>query len=208
MEPKIQKLLDSWKSRNINGIYCKNRDEVHDKVLDLIPDSMSIGFCGSQTLEQLEIIEMLESRGNSVLNQYAPQLSRDESMRMRKLSAQADCYLCSANAVSVTGELVFFSAYGHRIAGIASADRVLVICGINKVVDSRQAAIARAREYATPMNVKRLKWDTPCYKDGICHEEACRAPDYNRMCCQLLILEAEVDPERLSVIIVGEELGF
>jgi hypothetical protein len=208
MDPKIQVLIDNWKRRNINGIYCKNRDEAHNKILAVIPESSSIGFSGSQTLEQLEIVEMLESRGNSVLNQYDPQLSRDESMRMRRLSTQADCYLCSANAVSLTGELVFLSAYGHRIAGIAGASRVLVVCGINKVVDSRQAALARAREYAAPMNVKRLHWDTPCSKDGICHEAACIAPDYNRMCCQLFILEAEVDPERLTVIVVGEELGF
>jgi hypothetical protein len=208
MDPRIQKLLDNWKRRNINGIYCNSKDDAHKKILEFIPESSSIGFSGSQTLEQLEIIEMLESRGNNVLNQYAPQLSRDESMRMRRLSTQADYYLCSANAVSVTGELVFFSAYGHRIAGIAAADRVLVVCGVNKLMDNRLAAVIRAREFAAPLNVRRLKWDTPCSKDGICHDEECLAPDYNRMCCQMLILESEVDPERLTVVLVGEELGF
>jgi len=33
-------------------------------------------------------------------------------------------------------------------------------------------------------------------------------PDYIRMCCQMLILESEVVPERLTVIIAGEELGL
>jgi hypothetical protein len=156
----------------------------------------------------MEIIEMLQSRGNNVLNQYDPNLSRDESMRIRKLSIQADMYLCSANAVSMAGELVFFSAYGHRIAGIAAANRVIVVCGVNKVVETRQDAVKRAREYATPLNVKRLHWDTPCAKDGICHEDICFSPDYNRMCCQMLVVEAEADPDRMTVIIVGETLGF
>ena len=61
MDPKIQVLLDNWKRRNINGIYCQNRDEAHNKILGVIPESSSIGFSGSQTLEQLEIVEMLES---------------------------------------------------------------------------------------------------------------------------------------------------
>jgi hypothetical protein len=205
---RIQELLKNLERRNMEAFYCPTRDEAHKKILEYIPESSSVGFCGSQTLEQLEIIEMLQSRGNNVLNQYDPNLSRDESMRIRKLSIQADHYLCSANAVSMTGEMVFFSAYGHRIAGVAAANHVIVVCGINKIVETREAAVKRAREYATPLNVKRLHWDTACAKDGICHADICFPPDYNRMCCQVLVVEAEVDPERMTVILIGEPLGF
>ncbi|MCU0650678.1 MAG: lactate utilization protein [Candidatus Omnitrophica bacterium] len=207
-DARYQQLFDNFKSRNFNAVFCANRDEVHQKLIETIPENSSIGFCGSQTLEQLEIIEILQTRGNKVYNQYDPELSRDESMRVRKLGVDADFYLCSANAVAGTGELVFLSAYGQRIAGIAGASRVIVICGTNKITDSRESAIKRAREYATPLNVKRLHWDTPCFKDGKCHESVCLAPDYNRMCCQMLVLESEILPERLTVMIVGEELGF
>jgi len=207
-DTRIQELLNNFNRRNIKGFYCAGKDEAHAKILEFIPESASVGFCGSQTLEQLEIVEMLQSRGNNVLNQYDFNLSRDESMRIRKLSIQADYYLCSANAVSMGGELVFLSAYGHRIAGISVANRVIVVCGINKIVETREAAVKRAREYATPLNVKRLHWDTPCAKDGICHEDVCFTSDYNRMCCQMLVVEAEVDPERMTVILVGETLGF
>ncbi len=208
MNAQIQQLLDNWKKRNIEGIYCPDVNRAHTTILERIPETSSIGFCGSQTLEQLEIIEMLQSRGNNVMNQYNPDLSRDESMRVRKLGTQADYYLCSANAIALSGELVFFSAYGHRTAGIAAAEHVIVVCGINKITESRAAALKRAREYATPINVKRLRWDTPCFKDGKCHNEICLFPDYNRMCCQVLVIEGEVDPERMTVVLVGEELGF
>lgn len=208
MDTRIQELLSNFKRRNIEGLYCPTRDEAHKKILEYIPESASVGFSGSQTLDELEIVVMLQSRGNNVMDQYDPNLSRDESLRIRKLSIQADYYLCSANAISMTGELVFFSAYGHRIAGIAAANRVIVVCGINKVVETREAAVKRAREYATPLNVKRLHWDTPCAKDGICHEDVCFYPDYNRMCCQTLVVEAEVDPDRMTVVLVGENLGF
>ncbi len=208
MQEKIKELIMNWQKRNIEGVFCENKNQVHVNILEMIPKSASIGFCGSQTLEQLEIIEILESRGNNVFNQYAPNLGRDESMRLRRIGAQADYYLASANAISQNGELVFFSAYGHRIAGIADAKKVIVICGLNKITPNLETAIKRARNYVTPLNCKRLRWATPCLKDGVCHNNACFAPEYNRMCCQILILESEMNNGRLSVILVGEELGF
>ena len=208
MRERIDELISNWQRRNISGVYCENKDQAHNVILELVPETASVGFCGSQTLEQLEIIEMLESRGNKVFDQYGPNLSRDESMKARKLGAQADCYLASANAISQNGELVFFSAYGHRIAGVADAKKVIVICGINKIAPDLQEAIKRARNYAAPLNCKRLRWDTACFKDGICHNDECLAPEHNRMCCQVLIVESEVTGGRMNVVIVGEELGF
>jgi len=208
MQEKVGELIRNFKRRNIEGIFCQNKDQAHNGILDLIPESASVGFCGSQTLEELEVIEMLQSRGNKVFDHYAPDLSRDESMRIRKLGAQADYFLTSANAISRQGEMVFFSAYGHRIAGIADAKHVIVIAGINKITDSLEEAVSRARNYVTPLNCKRLKWDTPCLRTGVCHNGECLAPEYNRMCCQTLILEAEVSAGRLTVVLVGEKLGF
>jgi len=208
MQEKVGELIRNWQKRNIDGIYCDNKNQAHNSILELIPESASVGFCGSQTLEQLEIIEMLESRGNKVFNQYDSNLSRDESMITRKLGVQADYFLTSANAISQQGELVFFSAYGHRIAGIADAKKVIVVCGLNKITPNLEAAVKRARNYVTPLNCKRLRWDTPCLKDGICHNDECLAPEFNRMCCQVLILESEVSSGRMTVIMVGEELGF
>jgi len=208
MQEKVGELIRNWKRRNIEGVFCQNKDQAHRGILDLVPETASVGFAGSQTLEQLEIIEMLESRGNKVYNHYAADLSRDESMRVRKLGAQADYFLTSANAISVKGEMVFFSAYGHRIAGIADAKHVIVVAGLNKITDSLEAAVDRARNYVTPLNCKRLKWDTPCFRTGKCHNYECLSPEYNRMCCQILIVEAEVSAGRLTVLLVGEDLGF
>ncbi|MBU3958929.1 MAG: lactate utilization protein, partial [Candidatus Omnitrophica bacterium] len=151
----------------------------------------------------------LESRGNKVFNQYKAGISQDENLRFRREGAGADYYLTSANAISEKGELVFFSGYGNRIAGISYAKNVIVAAGINKITTNLDEAIKRAREYATPLNCKRLNnWNTPCLKDGICRQEICFSPEYKRMCCQILIIEAEVILDRLKVILVGENLGF
>ena len=209
MEQRIEGLIKNWSKRNIAGLYCDNKEQAADKIMEIIPYSASIGISGSVTLDQLGIVKSLQTRGNQVFNQYRPGISREENLELRRKGAQAaDYYLTSANAISEKGELVFFSGFGNRIAGISYAKSVIVVCGINKLTPNLEEAIKRSREYATPLNCKRLNWNTPCVKDGICRKEICLFPEYKRMCCQILILEAEVTPDRLKVILVGENLGF
>lgn len=208
MGVNIENLIKNWKKRSISGLYINSKEEAVDRILAIIPETASIGISGSQTLDHLGIVKRLETRGNKVFNQYKNGLSRDESLELRRKGVAADYYLTSANAISLGGEMVFFSGYGNRISGIAYAKNVIVVCGINKITANLEEAIKRAREYATPLNCKRLNWNTPCFGDGICRKEICFFPEYKRMCCQILIIEAEVASDRLKVVLIGENLGF
>jgi hypothetical protein len=208
MDKRIDTLIMNWQKRNILGLYCEDKCDAVDKMLGIIPQTATVGISGSQTLEQLGIVRLLESRGNKVFNQYKPGIGRQENLELRRLGAGADYYLTSANAISENGELVFFSAFGHRITGISNAKNVLVVCGVNKITGNLEEALKRAREYATVLNCKRLNWNTPCAQDGICRNRICLFPEYKRMCCQILVIEAEVEPGRLRVVLVGEDLGF
>lgn len=208
MEEKINNLIKTWQKRNISGFYCNNKVEAVNKILEMVPENVTVGISGSLTLDQLAIVKYLETRGNKVFNQYKTGISREENLEIRRQGAWADYYLASANALSEKGELVFFSGYGNRTAGIAYAKNVLIVCSINKITSNLEEAIKRAREYATPLNCKRLNWNSPCAADGICRKEICLFPEYKRMCCQVLIIEAEVTPDRMKVILVGENLGF
>jgi len=192
VEPKIDSLIKIWHKRNIKGLYCANKDDAALKLLEIIPQAASIGFSGSVTIDQLGIIKRIEERGNKIFNPYLAGISRDESLALRKKGAlDADYYLASANAVAETGELVFLSALGNRTAGVSYAKNAIIVCGVNKLTANLDDAFKRAREYATPLNYKRLNWN----------------PD-KIMCCQVLVIEAEVTPDRLKVILVGESLGF
>ena len=208
MDKRAENLIKNWQKRNILGLYTQNKEEAANKILEIIPVSDTIGFSGSVTLEQLGIVKRLEARGNKAFNPYKASMHREESLELRRQGVSADYYLASPNAISEKGELVFFSAYGNRSAGISYARNVILVAGINKITPNIQEALKRAREYATPLNCKRLDWNTPCFKDGICRQEICLFPEYKRMCCQILIIEAEVTPDRLKVILLGENLGF
>jgi len=190
MEERIENLVRNWQKRNISGLYCNNKEEAVKKILEVIPQTATVGISGSVTLDQLEIVKRLESRGNKVFNQYKT-AEKQESLEIRRQGTQADFYLASANAVSQNGELVFLSAFGNRTSGISNARNVIIVCGLNKLTPNLAEALKRAKEYATPLNYKRLDWD-----------------ESRPMCCQVLVIEAEVTPDRLKVILVGENLGF
>jgi hypothetical protein len=207
MQQKIEALIKNWQRRNITGLYCADKEEACNKILEIIPLTATVGISGSVTLDQLEIVKSLEFRGNKVFNQYKA-ADREEGLEIRRQGAQADYFLASANALSEKGELVFFSAFGNRTAGVSSAKNVIIVCGINKITPDLEAALKRAREYAAPLNCKRLNWDSACSGNGKCHNEICLFPEYKRMCCQVLVIEAETAPGRLKVILVGENLGF
>ncbi|MFH1440944.1 MAG: lactate utilization protein [Candidatus Omnitrophota bacterium] len=208
MDKKINDLIKSWQKRNISGFFFKDARETVEKIKSIIPKDASVGISGSVTLNELGIVAELEQRGNRVFNQYRSGITRGESLEFRNQGAQADYYLASANAVSETGELIFLSAYGNRIAGVSNAKNVIIVCGINKLEPTLEKALKRAREYAAPLNCKRLNWNSACLQEGICRQDICFSPEYKRMCCNTLIVEAEVIPDRLKVILVKQKLGF
>ncbi|MBU0548350.1 MAG: lactate utilization protein [Candidatus Omnitrophica bacterium] len=208
MERKIANLIANLKRRNIDGIYIASKDEARERIKQLILKNATVGISGSKTLDEIGIVAFLESSNYEVFNQYKPGISREQSLQVRNLGSRADYFLSSCNAISEAGELVFFSAYGHRTSGIANADNVIVVCGLNKITPNLEQALKRSREHATILNCRRLDWKSACLSEGLCRKDICLAPDYKRMCCQVLIIESEINPERLKVIIVGEELGF
>jgi len=191
MDESAEILIKNLSARNINVSYCDNSLEAVEKVLGLVPVDATVGVSGSKTISELKLIEKLKSRGNMVFDQNKPGIDKAQSQQIRQLGVGADYYLTSANAVSKDGELVFLSAWGHRIAGISNAKNVICICGINKITPDLDSALKRAKEYVTPLNYQRLNWDSK-----------------KRMVCQVLIIEGEVSAGRFTVLLVKESLGF
>jgi len=78
--------------------------------------------------------------------------------------------------------------------------------GVNKIVRTVEDGITRIREVAAPLNCIRLGLDTPCTRTGFCDDDNCHAPA--RVCSQITIIESNRVKDRLTVVLVGEELGY
>ena len=117
----------------------------------------------------------------------------------------ADVFLTGANAISLDGQMVNIDGNGNRVAAIVyGPDSVIVIAGMNKVTDTLESAVTRARTVAAPMNKQRFDTPTPCAVTGACADcksEAC-------ICNQILITRNCRPAGRIKFILVGEELGL
>jgi hypothetical protein len=117
----------------------------------------------------------------------------------------ADVFLTSANGLSLTGEMVNIDGYGNRVSAIVFGPKtVLVIAGMNKVCDTLEDAVTRARTVAAPLNQQRFMLDNPCTVTGTCAD--CKSQTC--ICNQILITRHCRPVGRIKFILVGEDLGL
>ncbi len=202
------KTIENLKRNGMDAFFCETSQQAKKTILDMIPKGATVGMAGSVTLREIGIVDELMRGKWKVYNQYLPGLSKEESLKLRKQGTLADYFLSGTNAVTLNGELINLSGMGNKTAGLTYARKVIIVAGVNKIVEDVSQGIKRARDLAAPANAQRLNFKTPCRDTGVCDYSACRPPNYNRMCNQLLVIEGEGEKGRIAVFLVGEELGF
>ena len=68
------------------------------------------------------------------------------------------------------------------------------------------AALDRIRNTAAVQECRKLEKSTPCAITGRCDNEKCRGPE--RQCGKILIIENEKIAGRITLVLIGERLGF
>ncbi|MCR5698642.1 MAG: lactate utilization protein [Treponemataceae bacterium] len=203
-EITAQSIIKNLEKRNLQGFYCKTKEEALKKALELIPEQSSIGYGGSVTLEQTGILNALKNGNYNVIEREkynTPELQRELAGKV----AMSDFFLMSTNAMSLDGELVNIDGRGNRVCYlIYGPQNVIVVVGWNKIESDLESAIKRARNVAAPPNCIRLNKNTPCIKNGHCND--CFSPDC--ICSQFVVTRRSSVPGRIKVILVGENLGY
>jgi len=117
----------------------------------------------------------------------------------------ADVFITGANAISLDGQMVNIDGTGNRVAAIVyGPDSVIVIAGMNKVMDTVEAAFTRAKTVAAPVNNQRFDNENPCKFTGQCAN--CKS--LTCICNQYLVTRHCRPAGRIKFILVGEDLGF
>ena len=200
-----QKLIKNLKRRNMQAFYCPTAQEAVAMVQNLIADGSSVTWGGSMTVRDMGLPQALKERGTlQVLDRDVVE-SPEEKQNMYLRAFTADVYLSSANAISEDGVIVNIDGNGNRVAAITwGPKKVIFIVGLNKVASTVEAAIARARSTASPINAQRFDINTPCHTDGTCHN--CTSPD--SICSYIHLLRNCRNQDRHTVVLVGENLGY
>ena len=165
------------------------------RVKDLIPEGASVFTGASETLRLSGIDEDINKSGRyesvkarSVTMDRATQLAE-----IWRLLACPDVIVGSVHAVTETGSLVAASASGSQLPGYAgAAARAIWVVGAQKVVPDLSTALRRVEDHCLPLE----------------NERAMKAYGVPSALNRLLILNAEPQPERGTVLLLREAIGF
>lgn len=192
-------------TNGMEAVVAATRDDARNEVLAALTKGASIGLGGSYTVREIGLLDALREGEFVLFDQYREGLSREEAMDARKQGTHADFFVSGSNAITDDGKIVNVDGLGNRLAGFCFGPaKVIIVAGRNKVVTDLDAALARVRNVAAPMNAARFGLSTPCVETGRCSD--CDSPE--RICNLTLIIEKQKVKGRIKVILINEDLGY
>lgn len=199
-----QILVKNLKARHFDAYYCETKEDALKKALELIPEGSTVGWGGALSAEQIGLMQALHDGNYRPIDRSLAK-SQEEREEMMRQMMFGDVFLTGANGLSLDGQMVNIDGAGNRVAAIIYGPKsVIVVAGMNKVEDTLEDAVCRARTVAAPMNNQRFSNDNPCSVTGICGD--CK----NEKCiCNQIVITRHCRPVgRIKFILVGEALGF
>lgn len=188
---RAEVLIKNLTARHFGACYCATKEEALQKALSLIPEGSKVGWGGAMSAQEIGLLDALEAGNWNAVG--------------RNTDGGMDVFITGANGLSLDGQMVNIDGLGNRVSAIIYGPKtVVVIAGMNKVVDTLEAAVQRARTVAAPINVQRLQKETPCAKTGVCYD--CKHEDC--ICNHIVITRHSRPTGRIQFVLVGEDLGF
>jgi hypothetical protein len=165
------------------------------RIKDLIPEGASVFTGASETLRLSGIDEDINASGRyDAIRARGQTMDRTTQLaEIWRLISTPDVIVGSVHAVTETGSLVIASASGSQLPGYAGGSRRAIwVVGAQKVVPDLSTALRRVEEHCLPLESDRAMkvYGTPSA--------------INR----LLILNAELEPGRGTVLLLREAIGF
>ncbi len=200
-----EKCLNNLKKHGFDACFVPATEDARLVILEMVSGYDTFGFGGSDTTRSLKIIEALKRKKKTIYDHWQAGLTKEQDLKIRLQQGRCDCFFCSANAVSATGEIVNMDGIGNRNNSMTfGPKKVVIVVGINKLTPDLESAIARVRNIAAPMRAKSLGLQTPCAETGVCND--CNAPQ--RICRITTILHRKPMQTDVSVIIVNQVMGY
>ena len=149
-----KRVVEALKKRFFDAYYVSSKEEVSEKVLELISKEDSVSWGGSMTLDSLGIKELLKQKGYTIIDRDTAN-TPEERQQLMKSALNCGTFLMSSNAITESGELFNIDGAANRVAALCYGPKnVLIIAGINKVVKDLGEAYNRVRNYTAPINAQ------------------------------------------------------
>jgi len=165
------------------------------RVQELIPEGASVFTGASETLRLSGIEADINASGRyDTIRVRGQAMDRATQLaEIWRLMSGPDVIMGSVHAVTETGSLVVASASGSQLPGYAGgARRAIWVVGAQKVVPDLSTAVRRIEEHCLPLESDR----------------AMTAYGVPSAVNRLLVLNAETEPGRGTVLLLREAIGF
>jgi len=200
-DDQITRTAAALETNGMRAIVVDTGDEARHQVFNLLPVGAQVLTMTSRTLETIgvaeeinEPAELAESRRYDAVRPRLLQMDMQTQWpEMRRIGASPDYAVGSVHAITEHGEVFVASASGSQLAAyVSGAGSVIWVVGSQKIVPDRDAAFQRIYEYSFPREDERAR---EAYGIG---------SGVNKV----LVVNREFMPDRITVILVKQELGF
>lgn len=192
----IDKATQALKANGIEAVFVETAEEAKKEVLARIPEGSEVMTMTSVTLDTLGLPKEINesAKFNSARNKLNSMDRNTQNLEMQKLGAAPEWAIGSAHAITEEGQIIIASQTGSQLSAYAGGSpNVIWIAGAQKIVKDTDKGIKRIYEYVLPQESERAK---KAY--GVSGSNVSK----------LLIVNKEVKPGRIFIILVNEVLGF
>lgn len=194
-EDAIQRTVAALNSRNIEATLADSGEIARDLLIGMVPEGAELFNNTSETLDSIGYTEYLNNTNKykdlhkSLMAEQDP----DRQRELRRLSSVAEYVVGSVQAIAETGEVVIASSSGSQLgAYVYGAKHVILVAGTQKICPTLDDALARVRGYTL---ARHKDWQVG---QG-------RSP---RPIGKLMLLENEITPGRIKMVLIKENLGW
>ncbi len=194
-DEQIERVAGALQANGIHPVIAENGEEAKRLFFELIPEGAEVFLGASVTLEQLGIKEEIDKSGRfDALRPRMFAMNRETQGReIRKLGGAPDFAAGSVHAVTEDGHVLIASNTGSQLGPyVSGAGKVIWVVGAQKIVKNIEEGLKRVQEYCYPLEQEHMK---QLYNAGT---------GLNK----ILIINRELRPNRSTLIIVKEKLGF
>src|SRR5256884_9024048 len=194
-DARVKRTMAALEANGMTVLRAPDAAAAKGIVLDLIPDASPVHQGASQTLDMLGITSEIEKSGRyAALRPRIWSMNREtEADEIRRLGAAPEIMLGSVHAVTETGSLLAASMSGSQLGPYATgAGRVILVVGPQKIVADLEEGLRRINDYSFPLEDARAQ----------------AAYGVRSAVNKVLIINREIVPKRITVVLVNEVLGF
>lgn len=209
----IEKTIKNLEKNNIKTYFVESKKDVVPLIEKMLDEGATVAVGGSVTLSETGVLEHLRCGRYTFFDRYEDGLGALGIKEVFRQSFRVDAYFCSTNAITEEGELYNVDRTGNRVGAISyGPENVIIVAGVNKIVADIDEAVKRVKTISAPKNCLRLNCDTFCAKKGFCADlnggmgKGCDSKE--RICTHYLVTSKQLQPDRIKVILVNEELGY